>query len=156
MRVFSPHLKDIPNLEELYLSANPFGDEGLKYLCDNLEYIPKLKKLGLSCNSISDAGGIVFIKSICKIEKMKNLWMSKNNISNYSVFLRKVKESHPNKSLSIDESHVSRNRNSTNSMSFSSIDLVRVKEPSIPENPFKGEEIEIYEDVSIIYYKCYK
>ena len=83
-RRFNTQLKDI-KVAKLDLSKKWIGDEGLKCLCENINF-KELKELNLSWNKISD---IKILKKI-KFKRLEKLDLSFNKISDNINFLENM------------------------------------------------------------------
>lgn len=94
MEYLSFHFKDI--------HKNKIGDEGVKYLRENINKISKLKHLSLNNNGISDEGGEMLLDRIHKCKRLENLSVHHNKISQYYSFKPRIKQAHPNSKLEVD------------------------------------------------------
>lgn len=74
---------------------NFIGDNGVKYLCENIYDLPYLTDLDLSYNEITDVGGEMLIENIDRCKSLSSFSVKNNRISDYDDFMKRIRAKQP-------------------------------------------------------------
>lgn len=72
----------------VYFLAVNIGDEGVKYISQNLKHLPTLKELYMTNDNISNNGVEYIIENISMCKNLEKLTLSGNNIKDITLIRR--------------------------------------------------------------------
>lgn len=72
----------------VYFLAVNIGDEGVKYISQNLKYLPSLKELYMTNDNISNTGVEYIIDNISVCKNLEKLTLSGNIIKDITLIRR--------------------------------------------------------------------